>query len=170
MSPTLSKDRISQLEHATVLIYEHIKLLDQKALVFIALNGGLIGGLYGIKILESLYVNFILSIIAFLLLLAGMALALLTIVPRRGSHSDKGIVDPWRIAAFENGDEYRKRVLNMTDEEFEKEFTDRIFDLSRIDRSKYGCLKWSIILSSNAWAISLGLAVWHSLYHAPPIQ
>lgn len=162
MSPTISEGRNRQLEHAALLIYEHIKLADQKALVFIGLNGGLIGGLYGIKILESPYIDWRLSIFAFLLLIIGMAFALLTIAPRRGDNKGKGVIDPWLIASFKNDDEYSKHLLELTDEAFMKQFTDRLFDLSTIDRRKYGCLKWAIFISAFAWLLSLVLALWHS--------
>jgi len=158
-------ERVRELEQATVLIYEHIKLADQKALVFIALNGGLVGGLYGIRILESPHINLLNSLSAFSLLLVGMALALVTIKPRRGEHAKKlGVIDPYRIAQYKNGNEYRERLAKMSEDDFEEELTDRIYDLSIIDRSKYRWLAWSIFISSIAWAFSLCIALFHSLH------
>jgi len=151
-------ERVDQLLQATGFIYEHVKLADQKALVFIALNGGLLGWLYAVteKVPRGLTTP---AVPAFALLLLAMALALMTIWPRRGRYArTKGALDPARIARFGDGGSYLDYLRNQSNEQFAEEVSARIFDLSKIDIMKYRWLYAAIITSVIAWVVAFRVA------------
>ena len=167
-SATFGQD-LGQLLQATGTIYEHIKLADQKALVFVTLDGALIGGIYGIGILSSSTgVMLVVACITLLGLLFGMGSALVTIWPRRTRHGEThGLIDPARIAMFENAEAYSDFAGGISAEEFQKEVFTRIFDLSMIDRDKYNWLRRSIIISAGAWLCALFAAAHHAFTTCP---
>ena len=145
--------------------YEHIKLADQKALVFVTLDGAFVGVLHRMGILSSSTDwILVLAYAAILGLLVGLGMGLLTIWPRRSAHGNvPGLIDPARIAAFETVDAYLDYASGLSRKNLEKEVLTRVFDLGRIDREKYVWLRRSIVVSAGAGMLALAVIAANAL-------
>jgi hypothetical protein len=144
-------------------IYEHIKIADQKAMVFIALNVGLMGALHSAKLLAVSWHgptwSVALSICAPLLLVGATFFGVMTIVPRRTAHaSQNGVVDPERISRWDSIDDFAVQIGQLSVGKIDDELCIRVADLSKIDVAKYRWLRFCVVASAIAWLVSLVLA------------
>lgn len=152
------KDKISFLLGTHAHIHENIKFADQKALVVIVLNTGLIGGLYKDHILDGAdpFVK-IVAISMFLILSLGILFSVIVIRPR-GSEIPKkmrGFSNPMKITNWDNAEDYKDGFENSSDEVLVNDLLDFVYSRSTINKKKYFYLKLAILISFIGWVLGL---------------
>ncbi len=152
---------LNQLLSSHQHIHENIKFADQKAIVIIGLNVGLLGTVYqllkpdaGSSTLFGVSVCCILAI--------GTALGIMVIRPRgnRNKSRGAGIVDAARIGQYDRAEDFRDAYLNASDAEITKQTLIFIHDRAHIDRRKYLWLRGSLYVSTLGWIAALLFALW----------
>ena len=140
-------------------IHENIKFADQKAMVFIALNTGLLGIIYPILENQSLAVKIIgLGICS--VLLVGIGMGVFVIRPRGGTMChDVGVIDPNRISRFELND-YLNRAEGISSQELLVEIRTFIYERAKTNVKKYKIISRQMLISMLGWTIALILIFW----------
>lgn len=146
-------------------IHENIKFADQKALVFIAINTGLLSVVYPlIKIQDNVSTH--IGFTACLILALGIGMAVLVIAPRgyRNERRGTGVIDADRIYQFTDSSAYISRLSAISPDDLVQEVQTFLHDRSHINHLKYLFLRWSIGISSVGWLLALFLATWMKFF------
>ncbi|WP_321288256.1 Pycsar system effector family protein [uncultured Sunxiuqinia sp.] len=150
-------NKISFLLGTQAHIHENIKFADQKSLVVIIINTGLISGLYKIGILDYSHSLLLLSaVISFLCLSFGILFSIFAIWPRgENKNSGVGFSNPVRITRWENIKTYKEGFKDSNPENLMDDLLELVFDRSSINKKKYYWLKWAIRVSLVGWFLGL---------------
>jgi hypothetical protein len=152
-------------------LLENIKLADQKATAFVAINSGIIAAIYAGKLLvfdgNKPYLTG-LCIATLALLGLGLLLAGLVIWPRgeRMARLFAGgqLAIPTKISGqFKTTEAYRDAVAAAGQQELIENWCALIVTRSQVNDIKYGYLKWSILVSALGLAVSVAFVVHHTL-------
>ena len=152
-------------------LLENIKLADQKATAFVAINSGVIAAVYAGKLLvfdpNKAYLTG-LCIATLSLLGLGLLLSGLVIWPRgeKMSRKFKGgtLSVPTKInQKFNTAESYRQEIKTVGPDGLLENWCALIVSRSQINDIKYGYLKWAIISSALGLAVSVAYVVHHTL-------
>jgi hypothetical protein len=120
-------------------IHGNIKLADSKALVFIAVNSGIIAGLNLLWVFDTSRPELlVISIVAFLFLAGAIILSVFVVKPRIEVISEgTGLSDPIKIARYMTYEKYIEDTQQCNDETLLTDLAMLIYDRSEINRRKY---------------------------------
>ena len=164
-------DKVSYLLGTHENIFENIKLCDQNATAFIAINSAIIGGLYSANLLviDATRIGLSLgSVSTFTCLVFGIFLAIKTIWPRgwRMAAAIQGgsLSIPWKIAQKHATLESFEKGLQTADEaQLISELCALVFARAKVNVAKHFPLIWSVRLSLFGWIGAVALIVSQSI-------
>ena len=160
---TTLQDKLSYLDKTHSHVFENIKLSDQKAATFIALNSGMIAGLYGAKMLiveQARLASTIVSSLTFALLSTAIFLAVIAIRPRGKMLSAKvlggELAIPWKIAD-RSQEELRVGILASDGEGLIRESCALLHSRARVNSRKDFYVRNAVWVSVCAWFTTIVL-------------
>jgi hypothetical protein len=153
-------------------LLENIKLADQKATAFVAINSGIIAAIYAGKLLvfdgNKPYLTG-LCIATLALLGLGLLLSGLVIWPRGEKMARKvaggDLSFPIKIGKTfpDNPNAYRDAVAAAGTQGLIDNWYSLIVSRSEVNNIKYGYLRWAILSSALGLAVSVAFIVHHTL-------
>lgn len=160
------------LLHTHTHVLENIKLADQKATAFIAIDSAIIAALFGAKLLilnpADIWLTW-LSVMTFVLLGAAVALGGFVIWPRGEKIADRAdggdLAVPSKIARLHKTPvELASAVSDATTKsELKTQLAALVLVRSRINDKKYFWLKGSVVLSALGLLSAATFVIIHSL-------
>ena len=147
-------------------IHENIKFADQKAVILITINSGLLSIIFSIFNEKSFLISF--GIIVCVVLILAIGFAVYVIWPRRGWIFRKyqklgpGVVDPDRIRRY-SVDEYTLACAQITDEDLLKQLREFVYVRSTVNSRKYRFLEIAIYISTIGWVGGLSFIILQQL-------
>lgn len=144
-------------------IRDYIKLADQKATFFSTGATALLAFLYNkgvsvhwLKPVMTWNLLDIMAFVAMLFLSLGVLFSIFVVIPRTAG-SKRGFLFWEAIAEYETGRQYADELSVLTPSSLFQIKADHCYDLAKVCRRKYKCLRWSLFLLAFGLFAALGV-------------
>ena len=150
-------DGLSVLSENMARIHSNIRFADAKSGVVLLLDIGLLKAMYELldgKLSIETMTAYLFYIPSAILLIIGGIFCILVVKPRGSDYSKSrgpGLVDPVRVSQYSKAGDYVCEIKNAKSDEIYQNMYELMWDLSRIDRSKYCTLRYALFISILSW-------------------
>jgi hypothetical protein len=138
-------------------LHGNIVFADRKAAVLMAADSGLLAAVYSVIRRDERTQLIIMSLIASILLIVGIAFGFTVITPRGRQNRSRGLghVDGDRIAQYQNAGAYVAAMANTTQAAIIEELQLLTYDYAQIDKRKYTWLRVTVFVSAAGAVFAL---------------
>ena len=150
-------DGLSVLSANMARIHSNIRYADAKSGVVLLINIGLLKATYelldGNFSIENM-TSHLFYIPSVILLVIGGLFCILVVKPRGNEYSKSrgpGLFDPVRVSQYSEVGDYVRAIKSAKDDEIYQNMYELMWDLSKIDRSKYHTLRHALFISILSW-------------------
>jgi len=154
-------DGLSVLVSNLARIHSNIRYADAKSGVILLINISLLKVMYeflGRDVFSDKMFSYYFVIPSVLLLLISGIICILVIKPRGEEYSKGrgiGLIDPIRVSQYNTSEDYIKAISDAKPKQVFEHTHELMWDLSKIDRSKYKNLSYALFSSMISWAVFL---------------